>query len=378
MTLWVTESFSPAREDASGQLLARQLDAFTRAHPNISIERALKKPYGKGGILDFLLTTSAAVPALLPDLVTIDSTELREAAEAEVIQPLDELVSDELQRDLFPFARKAGRFQGRLVGIPFRADIQHLVYNANEVEKPPLTWDEVLAGKATYIFPAGGRNGLVNDAFLIQYLALGGRLLDENGQPALDEGKLAEVLEFYARGRRMGIIPLSVLGLRSLEDCWPLYLSGKAAMSNVSSQRYLADRKLLENTGFSTIPTRDGNVATLGRSWALAIATKDPVRRVAAVQLMEWLLEPQNNAAWNQTAGHLPTRRTAFDFWEKDDYAAFLKRELEGAYPYPSGPAYEEVAKVLQRAVQEVLTGEITPQEAAARAVVALEQSYAP
>ncbi|MEA3460032.1 MAG: extracellular solute-binding protein, partial [Chloroflexota bacterium] len=286
LTLWTTESFSPTRNDASGQLLAQQLRAFSEAHPGVSIKCVLKKPYGKGGILDFLLTTSAAVPTLLPDLVAMDTTELGEAANAELVQPLDDLISDELEEDLFPFAKKAGRCQGRLMGLPFEADIQHLLYNTARAEEPPSTWAEALSGEATYVFPAGG--DMINDAFLIQYLALGGRLFDENGQPALDEGKLAEVLEFYAQGHQAGVIPPSVLGLRSLEDCWSLYLSDKADMSDVSSRRYLADRELLKDTNFATIPTRDGNVATLSHSWALAVVTEDPARQAIAAQVVEW------------------------------------------------------------------------------------------
>jgi len=139
LTLWTAESFSPAQADASGQILGQQIEAFTAAHPGVVIEYVLKKPYGKGGILNFLLTTSAAVPAAMPDLVAIDTVELDEAAQAGLLQPLDELISAELQEDLFPFAQEAGRFEGQLVGLQFETDIEHLIYNTNKLEEPPLT-----------------------------------------------------------------------------------------------------------------------------------------------------------------------------------------------------------------------------------------------
>jgi len=366
LTLWTAEPFSPAQADASGQILGQQIEAFAAAHPDVVVEYVLKKPYGKGGILNFLLTTSEAVPTAMPDLVAIDTIELKEAAQAGLLQPLDELISAELQEDLFPFAQQAGRFEGQLVGLQFETDIEHLIYNTNKLEKPPLTWTEVLTDKVSYVFPAGGREGLVNDAFIIQYLALGGQLVDETGQPALNAELVTQVLQFYRDGYEMGVIPPSVLEFKTLDDCWPVYLSAEVAMTNVSSGRYLADRKLLMYTRFASIPTRDGNAATLSQGWAWAIVTSDPARQALAVQLIEWLMEPENSVQWNLAAGHLPTRRAAFEvLGTEDSYYPFLSRQLAGAHPRLAGAVYSEVARVLQQGVEKVMTGQATPQEAA-------------
>ncbi len=370
LTLWTAEPFSPSQADVSGQILGRQIEAFTAAHSDVTVEYVLKKPYGKGGILNFLLTTSAAVPAAMPDLVAIDTVELDEAAQAGLLQPLDEIISAELQEDLFPFAQEAGRFEGQLVGIQFETDIEHLIYNTNKLEEPPLTWTDVLTDGVSYVFPAGGREGLVNDAFIIQYLALGGQLVDETGQPALNEELVTQVLQFYRDGYEMGVILPSVLEFETLDDCWPIYLSAEVAMTNVSSRRYLADRDLLMYTHFSSIPTRDGNVATLSQGWAWAIVTSDPARQALAAQLIEWLMEPENSAEWNLAAGHLPTRRAAFKVLGTEDaYYPFLSKQLEGAHPGPAGAVYSNVARVLQQSVEKVMTGEVTPPEAAKMAI---------
>jgi len=339
----------------------------------VTVEYILKKPYGKGGILDFLRTASTAAPTILPDLVILDTLEVDEAAKAGLIQPLDNLVSKELQGDLFPFARRS--FDGQLVGIQFEADIEHFVYNTNKIDSPPLTWREVISNRVPYIFPAGGEGGLVNDAFLIQYLAAGGELFDESGKPALDKDALVEVLQFYKDGLEAGAIPPSVLEFEDLDDCWVMYVSAQAAMSNVSSARYLKDRDLLKNTSFAAIPTRDGNIATLSKGWALTIVTEDPNRQAIAAQFIEWLLEPENNANWNLVAGHLPTRQTAFErLGTADSYFPFARQQLENVYPRPTTPAYEKIGRALQRAVHDVLQGEASPQEAATAVIAAVEQ----
>jgi ABC-type glycerol-3-phosphate transport system substrate-binding protein len=366
LTLWTAEPFSPSQADASGQILGQQIEAFVADHPDVVVEYVLKKPYGKGGILNFLLTTSEAIPAAMPDLVAIDTIELKDAAQAGLLQPMDELISTELQGDLFPFAKEIGRFEEQLVGLQFETDIEHLIYNTNKLEEPPLTWTDVLTDEISYVFPAGGREGLVNDAFIIQYLALGGQLVDETGQPALNTELIAQVLQFYRDGYELGVIPPSVLEFKTLDDCWPVYLSAEVAMTNVSSGRYLADRKLLMYTRFAPIPTRDGNVTTLSQGWAWAIVTSDPARQALAAQLIEWLMEPENSVEWNLAAGHLPTRRAAFEvLGTEDSYHPFLSKQLEGARPRLAGVVYSEVSRVLQQGVERVMTGEATPQEAA-------------
>ena len=373
LTIWTIEPLSPAQSGESGRILAHQLAEFEAAHPDVAVECILKKPHGKGGILDFLRTASAAAPAVLPDLVAIDMAELGEAARAGLVQPLDDLISSKLVKNLFPFAHQACRLEGQLVGIPFEADVEHLAYNTSKLESPPLTWTDVLTEGITYVFPAGGEQ--VSNAFLIQYLAAGGQLFDEDGRPALDEDVLAEVLGFYRDGREAGVIPPSVLGFKTLDDCWPLYLSAKATMAHVSSQRFMADRELLKSTAFGPIPTRDGTVVTIAQGWAWAVVTDDPARRDLAARLIEWLLEPENSAAWNRAAGHLPTRRAAFEVWgTRDPYIAFLKGQLEAAHVRPSGPGWDEILAALQKAVRDVLMGKATPKEAAASALAALER----
>jgi ABC-type glycerol-3-phosphate transport system substrate-binding protein len=116
LTLWTAEPFSPSQADASGQILGQQIEAFAAAHPDVVVEYVLKKPYGKGGILNFLLTTSEAVPAAMPDLVAIDTIELKDAAQAGLLQPLDELISAELRRS-FPLC-PGNRTLRRAVGWP--------------------------------------------------------------------------------------------------------------------------------------------------------------------------------------------------------------------------------------------------------------------
>ena len=370
LTMWTIEQISPQAEGEAGNILVKGLKAFEDTHPDVQISVVLKNESGKGSVLDYLRTASQVAPDVLPDLVVLNTVDLTALARAGLVVPLNGRVSSTLAKDLLPGARAAGSVDNQLVGIPFEMDVEHLIYNTNKLVTAPMDWTDVISSNTTYVFPAKGRNGLVNDAFLIQYLALGGRLQDDEGQPFIDKQSLRAVLGYYRQGTEQGVIPPDVLSIATPDDIWPSYVAAEVGMAHVSSHRFLTDREVLRSTQFAAIPTSDGVSLTIGRGHALAVVTRDPTRQSLALSLVEYLMAPDNNVEWNQARAYLPTRYAVFDaIGESDPYWAFLKHQLEVAVPPPSFPEYDQIGRVLQQAVIEVLSGEATPEEATDAAV---------
>ncbi|MGD9315480.1 MAG: extracellular solute-binding protein [Anaerolineae bacterium] len=371
LTIWTTESFSPTQAITNGQILAQAVEDFEAGHPETRVEFILKKPYGKGGILDFLLTTEAVVPALLPDLVLVDVDELDAAIQAGIAQPLDDLISPDLVTDLYPFARAASTFDGQLYGLQFQADLDHLAYNAGQLTVPPRSWPGVLSNPEPYTFPAGGQAGLVNNDFLTQYLAV--RPWPADGDPDgtfLEFDSLTAVLQYYQDGVSRGVFPTDILNYHSTDDSWRTYLTGDATLTHVSAHDYLADRDQLPSTAMAPIPAINGAGAPISRGWALALIASDPTRQSLAVEFMNQLMSPQTNADWNKAAGYLPTRQAALALWdEEDSYTRFTSQQLQTAQPRPRLVNYTQVAAALQEAVEAIISGSATPEEAAAQAI---------
>ena len=373
LTLWTVEPVSPQAEGPAGRAFANGLHVFEETYHDVSVTVVLKNVSGKGNVLDYLRTASQVAPSILPDVVVLDTVDLASAAHAGIVVPLDDLASPLLTKDLLPAALRAGTVEDQLVGIPFEMDVEHLIYNTNKIASAPISWTDVVSSNVTYVFPAKGRNGLVNDAFLIQYLALGGRLHDDEGRLLLDEQPLRAALDYYRQGEQIGVVPPSVLDVSIPDDVWPAYVSARVGMTHVNSHRFLTDRSVLRSTQFADIPTRDGIPLAIGRGRVLAIVAHDPGRQAAAMRLIEWLMMPDSNATWSQTTAHLPTRYAAFSLLTNNDpYWLFLQHQLEIAVPPPAFPGYDQVGRVLQQAVVEVMTGEATPEAAAAAAVAAV------
>ena len=372
LTVWTTEAYSPARADAGGQVLSEQYEAFMTAHPGIRIRYVLKQARGRAAILPFLIATSEVAPSQLPDLVMLDTQDLEGAARAGLLQPLDGLLSPELARDLFPFAVSVGRFNAEWLGVQFDADLEHLLVDTRQVARVPATWADIFDLKAGYLFPAGGEDSLVNDAFLIQYLALGGRFTNPQGTLALDRERITEVLRYYQQGVENGAIPADILSYHTLDDCWQGYQEGKGSIAHILASRYRAQRDTLQDAAVAGIPTRDGPPATMTRGKALAVVARDALRQQAAAQFIEWLMAPEHLAQWAQATGRLPTRRSAFALLPQDAYHRFLRTALETSFAQPNLPQREQVFRILQRAVRDVVTGAASPEDAASRVVESL------
>lgn len=359
LTLWTTEDLAPGATPA-GAAMKKQYDAFSAANPNIQIEIVLKKPYGKGGLLDFLLTTNAVIPAQLPDLITLDMTETAPAASAGVLQPLDNWLTPESRNDLFPFAKQSAYYQNQWYIVPFAIDTQHLVYNKTLIKKAPATWDELLKQKQTWLMPIGG-----DDAFLLQYSALA--RLDTGANPLMfDAVSVAQVLNFIKRAHDAGIIPETAIGVKSIEETWLPFAANQVAMAQVSASRYLAEREKAPNALFAPIPTRDGKVATLATGWGLAITAREPARQAASARFIQWMIPGDRLAPWLRAARRLPANRAALALAvDPPEYAAFLRDALERATFLPSATGYAKSAEAWRAAIPAVWKGQITPEEAA-------------
>jgi ABC-type glycerol-3-phosphate transport system substrate-binding protein len=371
LTVWISDAAVPVDSTPLTDVVGQQFAAFEATHPGLAIEVQHKKASGPGGIEDLLTTASAVAPAVLPDLVAVDTRFLPGIARKGLTWPLDGLISDEIQADLYPFAQQAGMVDEQWMGVQFEAHgLEHAIYNPNQLAAAPPTWDALYDSGATMIFPAAGRSGLVNDAFLIQYLSTGAQLVDESGQPALSLEALTDVLAYYQQGIDRGTILTETISYATVEQCWPKFLQAEVTMSHISSDLYLSVL-----TGVpAAVPTRDGSAVMLSRGHAWALTARDAQRQALAVDLLEWLLDPVNVIDWTKAAGALPTRRAAYEQMQRSVYVTFMYAQLETAIPYPKSETLDDIYRAMQQAVQDVLSEGTLPETAAAGVLAAVNQ----
>lgn len=378
LTWWAPEFLSPQAAQPAGGIMAQQLAAFQAAQEEeTTVNVVLKARYGKGGLLDFLRTAQPVAPSVLPDLVALDVIELEQAAAAGLLQPLDGLLDPELVAGLYPFAGANGRFNGRLLAVQLTADIEHVVYLKEQIETPPLTWPALTAVRLPYLFPVAGPvagsvarpQEALTHAVLSQYLSAGAAQDFATRAVGVEAGPLARLLSFYAETARSGLLPPAALEVGDAETVWSVYKQNAVPMAYVSARHYLAEREGLKQVGYIAAPGYAAPARSLADGWALAIVTRDPARQQLAAELIAWLLQPQNAAAWSRAAGWLPTSPEALAAWGTDPYFTFLDEQLATAIVHPAGADYAQAAARIQKAVVGVIKGEVTPEQAAEAAL---------
>lgn len=374
LTWWTPEFLSPQAAAPLGPLLAGQVADFESARGGkVRLNPVLKARYGKGGLLDFLRTAQPIAPSILPDLVTLDVAELEQASSLGLLQSLDGLLPREITATLYPFARQIGQLDGRTLAIPWVADLDHVIYDREQVAQPPSTWAGVITQGLSYAFPAGPISspsavGLTEDVqptFIAQYLSAGGSLDPNTRRLTLQEQPLVRVLSFYRDANEAHLLPKNILNIVNSDDAWNMLGQEDAALAIVSSRRYLANRDALPNVGFAPAPGWANPVTPVARGWALLITTADPARQRAAADFIAWLMAPERSAATAQAVGWLPTSAAALAAWGDAPYFRFLDSQLASAIGPPVGPDYPPMAARLQKAVTAVLKGAALPAEAA-------------
>jgi ABC-type glycerol-3-phosphate transport system substrate-binding protein len=277
--------------------------------------------------------------------------------------------------DLYPFARQAGVVDTRQFAMPFTADVLQVVYDNNALKSPPLNWTELYTNGIKYAFAAGDTSQ-VSDSFLAQYVALGGHFVDTRGRVALDRGPLRDALDFYRSTVSQSVAISNTLSIRTLDDSFRMFTSGRATVADVSARTFIREQPLLKNASYGSIPTREGNLATISRTWGMAlVATGDPNRRVMAQRLIEYLAGVEIAAAWNRAAGQLPVRRTALGNWSSNiTYRDFINQLMSVAVNRPLVTAGANLDGIMQAAVVDVLNNGLSPADAADKAIAALNR----
>ena len=353
----------------AGQVLQNQIAEFKETHPGVGVVYEQKAPYGKGGLVDFMLQVNDLVPNRLPDVAVVDSRGIGRVEKRSVVAALEP--RPPIGR-FFRFVRLCSKDSGRgreWVDLPASLEVDQLSYDSSTVEEAPATWDAVITGKQPFLFAVGD-----TDVFLFHYLENGGTLSPRT-QPSLDVSVMTTVLAYYSKLKSAKLLPDAALGLKSTDEVWQPFSLAQAPLAQVRGKDYLSETTHASNSGVAAIPTRDGRATTLAHSWSYVVLASEPGRHAAAVQLLEWLNDPVRIGEWANVLHVVPARKSAFpNAIQPGPFGDLMVAILDDAIV---SPTFDEQAPYLaawQDAIQTVLRGEFAPADAAARAAQAISQ----
>jgi ABC-type glycerol-3-phosphate transport system substrate-binding protein len=378
LSIWVPEFLTAGEAEVSEDpdaadltALEQQLNRFTEMSPQTEVRVIPKKAEGSGGLFDLFSTASEAAPSILPDVIMLNTGDLSAAAAAELIQPVDRWLPG--RTDYYPFALNAvsqdlipdESGEPERWGLPYVAYADHMVYRRGISSAPPLSWTRVLTSGYSMLFPLATANDLAGDALVAAYLGSGGRVVDENGRPTLDRAVLEDLYGFFDALRTQELINVErALSLSDASACWDVYQQGIGRLSPVPMGVYWTTRPADSLAGW--MPTADGSPVTLIHPWHWAVVTTDPERQEAAIELVQWLTDPENMGAVAGSIQGVPVRQGALETWigESEELTTLETILSSGIAPLP--PAVDiSVRRALQAGLDALYRTEVeSPEEA--------------
>ncbi len=375
VTLWVPPDVAATARDDDG-LLAEAERRLTTSSPNARFAVHPKAIAGPGGIPALLAAMRPVLPEALPDAALVDAADIPALVEQGVLVPLDGLLSDDAWEGLYPFARSAVQVGDASYGFPLDAHLTAMFYNTGMLSEAPSDWEALLAIEGGYLAPLRVGDGVTFRLLLSHYAALGGAWRNSEGQPMLDATIAARVLRGYLDLQRSGVIPEGGLSLDSADACWAVYLTGEAAVCSSTSYQFLRDRSQLRFTTYAEQASFGGKAPPVATSRAWVLLTDDPARQEVVAEFIAQCAMPTRSADWLRASYQLPTSRAPLPLTIEDERErAFWAQQLESAIAAPDRELRERLQPVLERALEDVLDGSTTPEQAAVTAALALESS---
>jgi ABC-type glycerol-3-phosphate transport system substrate-binding protein len=367
-----------ARTPEGAQQLADQVRAFEATHTALDVLIEQKPAEGAGGILSYLRTGANVAPTILPDVIALPTGAIADPAVRQLLFPIDGLIDPIVAADAYPHAALQVADEDRLFGVPFAAaGLPHLVFAPAAITGTvPLEWTAFISDtNHTLVLPADSRDGALFG--LEFYLAEGGTLVNEAGQPDLQVEPLARALQ------QIALRPENLLQsrqLKTLDEAWQYFQVGRSGFLWVRADYYLGRRAELSaapgtpELGYSRVPGPTGPLTPLTTTWAWAITTADPARQALAMAFIQSLTGAEALAGWAELSQLLPARREAMALLaEGSDYYQFAGEELERARAMPISESSRQLA-VIGDAVFQVLTTDASPEAIAEQAVLSLRQ----
>jgi ABC-type glycerol-3-phosphate transport system substrate-binding protein len=376
LSVWWPETLAPVGRGDVATLLDAQIAAFAESQGEaVEIEFRRKRAQDVGGILLALRSASAVAPDARPDVTLLRRSDLLSAAQEDLIAPVEGVAAAAVISQLYDVALELGQIDDELYGLAYMMDVLHLIYRVPETteddddalsqDRPRLGWsfEDVLGRGDPFVFPAQRSSG-INSTFLLQYMVAGGSSPSSTGEMSIDVQALRTVLEFYEEALEDGVISDTVLNYSAPGNYQVDLETGIITSAVVRSDLYLSLLSSGESWLAAPVPTTSGEMATFANAWMWVIVTDDPVRRELAIDFINWMMDADRQSELAPLVYMLPAREDALQTVDSTmDMQTMhaLLTNAQVALPENAGGA---TARAMQTALQNVLTGVRTAQEA--------------
>jgi sn-glycerol 3-phosphate transport system substrate-binding protein len=357
---------------------------FMKENPDITVKAIYAGNYNDARI-KALAALKSGQPAQLSVMFSIDIYEL---IEQDAIVAFDDVVETAEEKawldSFYPTLMENGRTAGKTWGIPFQRSTIVMYYNKDafraaglDPERPPATWDELIAMGKKLTQPDGSQWGAMIPSTGYPYWMFGA-LAMQNGQVLMnnngdttyfDDPAVVGALQFWKDlGEKHRIMPKGTIEWGTLRQN---FLEGKTAIMWHSTGNLTAVKDNAKfDFGVAMLPASKRRGTPTGGGNFYIFKKTNPAERKAAMRLIKFMTNPENAAEWSMKTGYMGVSPAAYETQKLKDYvkdfpyAAVARDQLQYATAELSTYQTGRVRKGLDDAIQAVLTGSKTPEAA--------------
>lgn len=271
------------------------------------------------------LTTVISAGQKMPDILVLHDTWMPELAAKGILKQLDDVFSSDIETAFFPGMAEAGRWEGKLFGIPFWQDMPLLYYRTDLVDSPPNTWKKLENTAADVKSKLGIQYGLIFPAksqwnrtvFMTSLLISHNAMPDFSGQTInYDRKALSSALSRLKTLVTKEVLSSDVLTMGP-EGCRQAFSEGNAVFMinwSYAARLFLKDGSPLKDM-FAAAPipmeASDDAYSSLISGWILTIG--DQSRHTAQAKgVIEYLAGYANQRRIALENGQLPAREDLY------------------------------------------------------------------
>ncbi|HAF62271.1 MAG TPA: hypothetical protein DCK95_08095 [Anaerolineaceae bacterium] len=368
LLVWLPEEFSTMTNSEASLILQQRIQDFERQNPGVVVSVRVKASSGTSGILDSLKNTKLAAPAALPQIVLLPQSDMQEAAEQQLILPIEEFIRTSDPQKFYSYASEISSWDGISYGFPFVGDALVGMTTEEITTSDFITWDEIRAQNAPLYFAANYPQARL---FISQYLSSGGVLVDEQEHAMIAEENMLTVLDMFDQNLKNKTFSPSFSSLNTSEDVWNAFLSGETQWvinwASMALQSDMEDLKVFQLPSLGPEPY----VSATGWVWSI-VNTNTDTSEVEAL-FIEFLCNPTFLAEYSQAAGYLPVMPDSLTLYNDDGSLNQISNILIAAHTFPENDLILEIGPIFRDATLAVLNQTGTIEEITATAQQQLE-----
>lgn len=363
---------------AEGEALPEFVKQFEEANPGVTVE-VTPVPWDAA----YSKFQTAIAGGNTPDLAMVGSTWMADFGDALQTVPTD-LSTD----GIFPGAIDSTMIGDRATGVPWYVDTRVLYYRTDIAaqsgwNQAPTTWEELKQMAADMQSKGGADYGLRlpagNDSFQgnLWMPWSNGAAVENGSEWTLDTPEAVEAFEYYQSLYTDGVA--NPAADRSAGAQEADFVAGSTPML-IDGPFLIGALEELGGEGFdemfttAVLPAEETSTSFSGGANLAVFDTSD--NAASAWKLVQWLTEPETQAAWYEATGDLPAVQ---DAWESDALSssktlAAFGTQLETAKSVPAVTTWVQVAAAGDAMLEKLRLGQQTPADGLAELQATADQ----